>query len=143
LNSHLNSSLSSNLPTHQRNSPSPSLPPSVTHPLTPYRLTITSTPSTATTPGYALLCHGTKKYQMRQKNTSNPIMILCPSRTKPGDGDDLEGFMDKASVTAIAKIEDTVELILEVVEKEGEKKVEKKVNKWHEKFARSRGEGKK
>ncbi len=42
---------------------------------------------------------------------------------------------DKPSVTAIAKIEDTLELLSV---NEGEEVQEKKVNKWHEKFAKSR-----
>lgn len=43
--------------------------------------------------------------------------------------------MPRASVVTIAKIGDTVELILQ----EEEVKVVMKVNKWHEKFAGSRG----
>ncbi|KAH7355351.1 hypothetical protein BKA65DRAFT_498230 [Rhexocercosporidium sp. MPI-PUGE-AT-0058] len=104
----------------------------------PPTLTITSSPSTATTPGYALLCHGTKQYQMRQKNTSNPILILQPSSTGPTQADDAETFVPQPSVTAVSKIEDTIELILQ---EEGKKK-EVKVNKWHEKFAKSRLEKK-
>ncbi|KAH6722804.1 hypothetical protein BKA61DRAFT_225 [Leptodontidium sp. MPI-SDFR-AT-0119] len=104
----------------------------------PPTLTITSSPSTATTPGYALLCHGSKQYQMRQKNTSNPILILQPSSTGPTQADDPETFIPQPSVTAVSKIEDTIELILQ---EEGKKK-EVKVNKWHEKFAKSRLEKK-
>lgn len=66
-------------------------------------------------------------------------MILSPSRTKAGDGDDAETFIERPSILAIAKIEDTIELIL-IEEKEGEKKEAKKVNKWHEKFAKGRSE---
>ncbi|CAG8972169.1 hypothetical protein HYALB_00007311 [Hymenoscyphus albidus] len=97
-------------------------------------LSITSSPATETTPGYAILSSGDKKYQMRQKNTSNPIMLLEPSSTKPTDADDGETFISQPSVTAISKIEDTIELILQ----EGEAKAPPKVNKWHEKFAKSR-----
>lgn len=76
---------------------------------------------------------------MRQKNTSNPILILQPSLTGPTEADDAEAFIPQPSVTAVAKIEDTIELILQ---EEGAKK-EVKVNKWHEKFAKSRAENKK
>jgi hypothetical protein len=86
------------------------------------------------TPGYALLCHGEKKYQMRQKNTSNPILILKPSFTGPIEADNPEAFIPVPSITAVAKIEDTIELILQ----EGGGKALPKVNKWHEKFAKSR-----
>ncbi|CZS96326.1 uncharacterized protein RAG0_05701 [Rhynchosporium agropyri] len=104
----------------------------------PPTFTIASSPSTLTAPGYALLCHGTKQYQMRQKNTSNPLLILQPSSTGPTVADDADTFIPQPSVTAISKIEDTIELILE---DEGKKK-EVKVNKWHEKFAKTRGERK-
>lgn len=71
---------------------------------------------------------------MRQKNTSNPIMILQPSCTKPTEADDAESFIPQSSVTSISKIEDTIELIVH----EGEAKAPAKVNKWHERFAKSR-----
>jgi sister chromatid cohesion protein DCC1 len=98
------------------------------------RLSITSSQSTLTNPGYAILCCGDKKYQMRQKNTSNPIMVLQPSSTGPTQADDAATFIPTPSVTTISKIEDTIELILQ----EGEAKAPAKVNKWHEKFAKSR-----
>ncbi|KUJ06840.1 uncharacterized protein LY89DRAFT_743478 [Mollisia scopiformis] len=104
----------------------------------PPTLTITSSKATETTSGYALLCHGDKKYQMRQKNTSNPIMILAPSRTMPTESDDAETFISSPSVTTISKIEDTIELILQEAEVKAAPK-----NKWHEKFAKSRAEKKK
>jgi hypothetical protein len=75
---------------------------------------------------------------MRQKNTSNPILILKPSSTGPTQADDASAFIPVPSVTTIAKIEDTIELILQ----EGEAKAQPKVNKWHEKFAKSRIEKK-
>ena len=84
------------------------------------------------------MCHGDKKYQMRQKNTSNPILILKPSSTGPTEADDADQFIPVPSITAIAKIEDTIELILQ----EGDTKALPKVNKWHEKFAKSRTEKK-
>jgi sister chromatid cohesion protein DCC1 len=78
---------------------------------------------------------------MRQKNTSNPIMILQPAITNPSDVDNPDTFIPAPSVMAIAKIEDTIELILQ--ESEGSAKAAPKVNKWHEKFAKSRAEKRK
>lgn len=52
-------------------------------------------------------------------------MILRPSTTRDDGG---------ASVTAIATVEDTLELL---PEEEEEKPVEKR-NKWHERFAKGR-----
>jgi len=75
---------------------------------------------------------------MRQKNTSNPIMILQPSTTFPAEADDAETFIPAPSVTTISTIEDTIELIVQ----EAEAKAPPKVNKWHEKFAKSRLEKK-
>ena len=98
------------------------------------RLSITSSQSTSTNPGYAILCSDDKKYQMRQKNTSNPIMVLQPSSTDPTQADDAATFIPAPSVTTISKIEDTIELIPQ----EEEAKAPAKVNKWHEKFAKSR-----
>ncbi|TVY50616.1 hypothetical protein LCER1_G008475 [Lachnellula cervina] len=104
----------------------------------PPAITINSSPATATTPGYAILCSGDKKYQMRQKNTSNPIMILQPSTTFPTEADDAATFIPVPSITTISKIEDTIELIVQ----EAEAKAPPKFNKWHEKFAKSRLEKK-
>jgi len=77
---------------------------------------------------------------MRQKNTSNPIIILQPSATGPTEADDSVTFIHQPSVCSIAKIEDTIELILQ--EMESAAKAPPKVNKWHEKFAKSRAEKK-
>lgn len=105
-----------------------------------HRLTVTSSTSTPTTLAYALLSAGSKTYQMRQKNTSSPIMILKPSSTGPTEVDDASTFIPVASISSIAKIEDTIELILQ--EPESVEKAQPKVNKWHEKFAKTRLEKK-
>jgi sister chromatid cohesion protein DCC1 len=73
---------------------------------------------------------------MRQKNTSNPIMILKPSSTGPTATDDPATYIPEPSVCSIARIEDTIELILQ--EPESVEKAPPKVNKWHQKFAKSR-----
>lgn len=73
---------------------------------------------------------------MRQKNTSNVIMILRPSSTGPTESDDPSTFIPNPSICSIAKVEDTIELIEQVPE--GPAKALPKVNKWHEKFAKTR-----
>lgn len=98
------------------------------------RITIKPSASTATTPEYATLCYGDKKYQMRQKNSSNPILILRPSTTAPAEDDNAENFIPQPSITVISKIDDTIELIL----LEDQPNTAPKVNKWHEKFAKTR-----
>lgn len=79
---------------------------------------------------------------MRQKNTSNVIMILQPSITGPTESDDASIFIGRSSLCAVAKVEDTIELIEQAKEVEGAKKTVPKVNKWHEKFAKTRMEKK-
>ena len=105
-----------------------------TYDLNSSSLTINSSPSTDTTPGYAILNCGSKKYQMRQKNTSNTIMIVQNSTTMAAEGDDADTFIPQPCLTTISKIDDTIELILQ----EEEAKAPTKVNKWHEKFAKTR-----
>jgi sister chromatid cohesion protein DCC1 len=97
---------------------------------------VTSSPSSSGAPGIALLDTGAKIYQMRQKNTSNPIMLLKPSATGPTATDDPATFIPEPSVSSISKIEDTIELV--PYEAESAEKALPKVNKWHEKFAKGR-----
>ena len=63
-------------------------------------------------------------------------MIIQPSSTGPTETDDATTFIPRPSLCSIAKIEDTIELILQ--EPDGPSKAPPKVNKWHEKFAKSR-----
>jgi sister chromatid cohesion protein DCC1 len=63
-------------------------------------------------------------------------MILKPSLTGPTQTDDPDTFIPAPSVCSIARIEDTIELILQEPEKA--EKAPPKVNKWHEKFAKSK-----
>ncbi|KAG9240237.1 hypothetical protein BJ878DRAFT_527340 [Calycina marina] len=106
----------------------------------PPTLTITSSEATSTAPGYALLNTGSKTYQLRQKSTSSPIIIVQPSTTGPTEADDLTTFIPQPSLCTIAKVEDTIELIVQ--EPDVLAKAPPKVNKWHEKFAKSRAEKK-
>lgn len=62
-------------------------------------------------------------------------MILQPSSTGSTEADDAASVVPQASICAISKIEDTIELIAQA---EGAEKAPPKVNKWHEKFAKSR-----
>ncbi|KAF7869970.1 hypothetical protein EAF04_004754 [Stromatinia cepivora] len=80
-----------------------------------------------------------KTYILRQKNTSNPLMILSPSTTQINEEDDPSSFIPQPSITRIASVEDTIELIEKEDGQEREKEKPVKVNKWHEKFAKSRG----
>jgi sister chromatid cohesion protein DCC1 len=68
-------------------------------------------------------------------------MLLKPSSTAPTETDDPTTFIPQPSLCSIAKIEDTIELILQ--QPETAEKAPPKVNKWHEKFAKSRTEKKK
>jgi len=67
-------------------------------------------------------------------------MIIQPSFTGPTEADESDTFIPQPSLCSIAKIEDTIELILH--EPEGPTKAAPKVNKWHEKFAKTRAEKK-
>jgi hypothetical protein len=67
-------------------------------------------------------------------------MLLKPSSTGPTATDDPATFIPESSVCSIAKVEDTIELILH--EPENAEKATTKASKWHEKFAKSRGETK-
>ncbi|KAL3420011.1 hypothetical protein PVAG01_08509 [Phlyctema vagabunda] len=90
--------------------------------------------------GHALLCSADKTYQVRQKNTSNPIMILQPSSTDASstEGEHLDA-LPIPSVCSIAAIQDTLELVVHDTSKSATAAaVPKKVNKWHEKFAKGR-----
>ncbi|KAF7923455.1 uncharacterized protein EAE97_010893 [Botrytis byssoidea] len=108
-----------------------------------------SSASTSTTPSTT-----TKKtYLLRQKNTSNPLMLLSPS-TYSSSSSSTSTPQPQPSITRIGSISDTIELIekeeeiIDGQEKHREKEPEVskktttgKVNKWHEKFAKSRGSG--
>ncbi|TGO37834.1 hypothetical protein BHYA_0088g00310 [Botrytis hyacinthi] len=97
-----------------------------------------------------------KTYLLRQKNTSNPLMLLSPSSTHHSSSTSSTSTpqpQPQPSITRIGSISDTIELIEKEEEingqendKEKEPEVTKKtstgkVNKWHEKFAKSRGNG--
>ncbi|KAK0744972.1 hypothetical protein B0T21DRAFT_448053 [Apiosordaria backusii] len=74
-----------------------------------------------------------KSYSLRQKNTSNSIIILSPTTSH----DTGERTIDGAGVKAIATVHETVELV-PVSEASAAPEVVKKRGKWHEKFGRGR-----
>lgn len=96
----------------------------------PYSLKLETEPTTS----LALLATPSGlKYRVQQKNSSNHILILQPTTTRPSlPGARLEN--EEPAITTISKIQDTLELLPYVAEEFKEKKV----NKWHEKFAKTR-----
>ncbi|POS88408.1 hypothetical protein EPUL_000055 [Erysiphe pulchra] len=93
---------------------------------------IPTSTSTASTSNLALLIHGTQKYKMNTKNSSNTTLLL---RSSSVEVDTVDGSNVDNSVTAIAQCDETIELVLF---HENSEKETKKVNKWHEKFAKSK-----
>ncbi|KAI0380144.1 hypothetical protein F5Y04DRAFT_258378 [Hypomontagnella monticulosa] len=77
----------------------------------------------------AILRNGAQSWALRQKNTSNALILLEPSEeTSPSSQ------MPESTLKAIATIHDTIEL---VVESKGTAAPVAK-GKWHERFARGR-----
>ncbi|KAI2619060.1 hypothetical protein GGS26DRAFT_573267 [Hypomontagnella submonticulosa] len=76
----------------------------------------------------AILRSGAQSWALRQKNTSNALILLKPSDEASSSQ------IRETTLKAIATIHDTVELIVEA--KETSAPVTK--GKWHERFARGR-----
>ncbi|KAI0132656.1 hypothetical protein BJ170DRAFT_680539 [Xylariales sp. AK1849] len=76
----------------------------------------------------AVLKHGTQSWALRQKNTSNALILLTPAETSSGPTQ-----MPEAGLKAIATIHDSIELIAETASAAPAVR-----GKWHEKFARGR-----
>ncbi|KAI3322116.1 hypothetical protein HD806DRAFT_536583 [Xylariaceae sp. AK1471] len=77
----------------------------------------------------AILKCGSQSWSLRQKNTSNALILL-----KPTDSTVASSQMPQTGLKAISTIHDTIELIPESADKPAP--VTK--GKWHEKFARGR-----
>ncbi|GAP92319.1 putative sister chromatid cohesion protein [Rosellinia necatrix] len=77
----------------------------------------------------AVLKYGSQSWGLRQKNTSNALIIL-----KPGDMTTPSSQISRASLNVVSTIHDTIELVPEPTGKPAA--VTK--GKWHEKFARGR-----
>ncbi|KAI1332994.1 hypothetical protein F5Y16DRAFT_354542 [Xylariaceae sp. FL0255] len=77
----------------------------------------------------AVLKHGSKSWSLRQKNTSNALILLRPAMMNAESSE-----IPQPGLEMISTIHDTVELVAEAADKP--KTVEK--GKWHEKFASGR-----
>ncbi|ETS83198.1 hypothetical protein PFICI_05074 [Pestalotiopsis fici W106-1] len=77
----------------------------------------------------AVIKHGNQSWGLRQKNTSNALIILSLGETTADSSQ-----IPEPTLKAVATIHDTVELVSEPIS--GPVPVVK--GKWHEKFARSR-----
>ncbi|KAI0872936.1 hypothetical protein GGS24DRAFT_413897 [Hypoxylon argillaceum] len=77
----------------------------------------------------AVLRFGSKSWALRQKNTSNALILL-----KPNDLTVASTQMPQTGLQAISTIHDTIELVPE----SAGKPVPAAKGKWHEKFARGR-----
>ncbi|EAQ87549.1 predicted protein [Chaetomium globosum CBS 148.51] len=91
-------------------------------------------------PTAALLRTKSKTYSLRQKNTSNALILLAPTATTT-TGDDGTSSSPTAAVvvgglSTIATVHDTTELVPE--DEAAAAPAAKARGKWHEKFGRSR-----
>jgi sister chromatid cohesion protein DCC1 len=74
-----------------------------------------------------LLKAGDKTYALRQKNTSNDLIVLTPFQAASAPGE---------ALAAIATLHETVELIADPVD--GPAAAPASKGKWHEKFGKKR-----
>ena len=88
-----------------------------------YRLTLESSENSA------ILKSGSQSWGLRQKNTSNALMLLRPSQTQNSERE-----MPEAALKTVATVHDTIELVPETAATAAP--VAR--GKWHEKFARGR-----
>ncbi|KAK4200381.1 hypothetical protein QBC40DRAFT_339870 [Triangularia verruculosa] len=95
-------------------------------------LTISPSPTSA----ILQVPNSTKTYSLRQKNTSNSLIILSPTTTTTTSSPDTSG--DGTAVKAIATLHETVELVPVPESSSAAGPEVKKRGKWHEKFARGR-----
>ncbi|KAI0482210.1 hypothetical protein GGR56DRAFT_175858 [Xylariaceae sp. FL0804] len=77
----------------------------------------------------AVLKSGGHSWGLRQKNTSNALILLAPAEPAPSSPQ-----IPEAGLRAVATIHDTIELVAEP----SGKTVPVARGKWHEKFARGR-----
>jgi sister chromatid cohesion protein DCC1 len=92
----------------------------------PSSLTLESSPTSA------ILKHGSQSWGMRQKNTSNALMLLSPADATAEPQESSQ--VPEPGLRAIAIVHDTIELIPET----SASAAPAARGKWHEKFARSR-----
>ncbi|KAI1853381.1 hypothetical protein JX265_000123 [Neoarthrinium moseri] len=77
----------------------------------------------------AVIKHGDKSWGMRQKNTSNALILLRPAETTTDSS-----HIPEVGLKAVATIHDSVELVSEAAASVAPAAR----GKWHEKFARGR-----
>ncbi|KAK8118869.1 uncharacterized protein PG998_003495 [Apiospora kogelbergensis] len=87
----------------------------------------------------AVIKHGGQTWGLRQKNTSNALILLTPaptsSSTKTGDAPGSHAYPGATELKAISTIHESVELVLDTT---GETAKPAARGKWHEKFASGR-----
>ncbi|KAK8080530.1 hypothetical protein PG997_008348 [Apiospora hydei] len=89
-------------------------------------------------PVSAVVKHGGQTWGLRQKNTSNALILLAPapaSSSSSGDASDPATEPGATELKAISTIHESVELLLDTT---GETAKPVARGKWHEKFARTR-----
>ncbi|KAI0103665.1 hypothetical protein GGR51DRAFT_561597 [Nemania sp. FL0031] len=77
----------------------------------------------------AVLRSGSNSWGLRQKNTSNALILL-----KPGNMTVASSQIPQTGLQAISTIHDTIELVPE----SADKPIQATKGKWHEKFSRGR-----
>ncbi|KAK4098302.1 hypothetical protein N658DRAFT_455325 [Parathielavia hyrcaniae] len=90
-------------------------------------------------PTAALLKTPNKTYSLRQKNTSNALILLSPTSSSDISSDNVEqetATTATAGLATIATAHETIELVPEA--EEAAVAAPKPRGKWHEKFARVR-----
>ncbi|KAH8681546.1 hypothetical protein BX600DRAFT_429473 [Xylariales sp. PMI_506] len=87
--------------------------------------------STATS---AVLKHGSQSWSLRQKNTSNALILLTPCDSMPWEEEEPGSQIPESGLKAIATVHDTIELVPETTAASAPTSR----GKWHEKFARGR-----
>jgi sister chromatid cohesion protein DCC1 len=85
-------------------------------------LTLQSSPTSA------VIKHGSQSWSLRQKNTSNALILLTPAKTHTSPGSSSE--IPETGLKAIATVHDTIELVSE----EAAKAAPATKGKWHEKL---------
>ncbi|PHH51305.1 hypothetical protein CFIMG_005185RA [Ceratocystis fimbriata CBS 114723] len=104
---------------------------------------------TSPTTGLAVLRSPEHIYTLRQRNTSNSIILTQPTdhtvRNRSIDSDDQERDVSaspqKQGITAFATIHESIELIRQASDKPSDKAAAKpavSMGKWHERFGKTR-----
>lgn len=95
-----------------------------------HRLTLTSSQTAA------LLKTPSQTYSLRQKNTSNALILLSASPSTSASAPPPSSIPDPAGLNAIATVHETIELVPETGNADAPASIAR--GKWHERFARGR-----